>query len=105
MVTKEIAIKEIKDFAIQCKLNGLTFSKIFFFGSTLHSKANEYSDIDVLLFSDQFTNNIFENTKLYAKPLWNFYNLDVKAYPTAMYDFGNLLIDEVKKNGLEIKID
>jgi predicted nucleotidyltransferase len=67
MVTRETAIKTEKLFISDCQLAGLTFSKVLLFGSVAKGTAHDWSDIDLLLVSGQFTDNVFENLKLYAK--------------------------------------
>jgi predicted nucleotidyltransferase len=64
MVNREIAINTARLFINECKSNGLSFYKVLLFGSTAKNKAHEWSDIDLLLISDQFGDNIFENLKL-----------------------------------------
>ena len=104
MVNRESAIKEIKGFVGLCKKNGLVFSKVLFFGSAANGSATEDSDIDVMLFSDKFSDNVIENKGMISRFLRNYYNLDIKAYPSDRFEKGGLLIDEVKKNGLEISL-
>ena len=102
MVTKETAINEIKGFVALCRKNGLIFSKVIFFGSAANGTSNKDSDIDVMLFSDTFSENIIENKGMLSPYLRDYYNLDVKTYPSYYYEKGGLLIDEVKKNGLDL---
>ncbi len=105
MATKQDAINEIKKFVKICNSDGLPISKVILFGSVLENNNTKDSDIDILLFSDEFSDNVFYNIKKYAKYTKQFFDLDIKAYNTIMYEKGNLLIDEVKKNCLEIQID
>jgi predicted nucleotidyltransferase len=102
LVTKETAIKEIKGFIASCRTNGLTFSKVIFFGSAANGIANEDSDIDLMLFSDKFSENIIDNKGMLSPYLRNYYNLDIKSYPSYYFEKGGLLIDEVKKNGIDL---
>ena len=60
MVTRETAINTAKSFIKDCKLSGLTFYKVFIFGSVAKGNIHEWSDIDLLLISDQFNENIFD---------------------------------------------
>ena len=66
-MTREIAINTARCFVHECKLNGLKFHKVLIFGSIAKDKIHEGSDIDLLLISDQFGDNLFENLKLYSK--------------------------------------
>jgi predicted nucleotidyltransferase len=67
MVTKETAIETAKLFIKDCISNGLTFHKVLLFGSAAKDETHDWSDIDLLMISDQFGENIFENLKLYSK--------------------------------------
>ncbi len=87
-----------------CRKNGLVFSKVIFFGSVANGMSNDDSDIDVMLFSDEFSDNIIENKGILSPFLRDYYNLDIKTYPSYMFNKGGLLIDEVKKNGLELVV-
>jgi len=48
MVNRETAIKTAKSFIRDCQSNGLTFYKVFIFGSAAKDKMHEWSDIDLL---------------------------------------------------------
>jgi predicted nucleotidyltransferase len=102
LVTKETAIKEINGFVALCRKNGLVFSKVIFFGSAANGTYHEDSDIDVMLFSDKFYENVIENKGMLSPYIRNYYNLDIKTYPSYYFERGGLLIDEVKKNGLDL---
>ncbi len=58
MVTGETAINIAKSFVNNCQLNGLTFHKVILFGSAAKGVTHEWSDIDLLLVSDQFGDNV-----------------------------------------------
>ena len=67
MVTREDAINTAKNFINDCHANGLDFYKVLLFGSVATDKIRQDSDIDLLLISDRFGDNIFENLRLYSK--------------------------------------
>ena len=102
MATKETAIKEVNGFIALCRKNGLVFSKVILFGSAARGTADKYSDIDVMLFSDNFSENVIENRGKLTPYIRDYYNLDIYAYPSYYFEKGSLLIDEVKKDGLEL---
>ena len=64
MVDQPTAIKTVKDFISECQATGLFFDKVFLFGSFANGNTHEGSDIDSLMVSKQFSENIFENLKL-----------------------------------------
>ena len=102
MVTREVAINTAKSFVRDCKLTGLTFYKVLIFGSVARNKLHEWSDVDVLLISDQFGDNVFENLKLYSKINIKYPIIETHPYPTNYYKDGDSFIDEVVKDSIEI---
>jgi len=102
MVNREIAIDTAKSFINDCKSSGLTFYKVLLFGSTAKNKAHEWSDIDLLLISDQFGENIFENLKLYSRINIKYPIIETHPYPTKFYKEGDDFINEISKESIEI---
>jgi predicted nucleotidyltransferase len=102
MVTREGAINTAKSFVRECKLNGLSFYKVFIFGSVAKDKIHEWSDIDLLLVSDQFGDNIFENLKMYSKINIRYPIIETHPFPTNYFKKGDSFIDEIVKESIEI---
>jgi len=102
MVTRESAINIARLFIDDCLSNGLTFHKVFLFGSAAKEKTHEWSDIDLLLISDQFSDNIFENLKLYSKINIKYPVIETHPYPTKYYFEGDDFIKEICKESIEI---
>lgn len=104
MVTREVAINTAKSFVRDCKKTGLTFYKVIIFGSVAKDKLHEWSDVDLLLISDQFGDNVFENLKLYSKINIKYPIIETHPYPTNYYKDGDSFIDEVVKDSIEIDL-
>lgn len=102
MVTRETAINTAKSFINDCKSVGLTFYKVFIFGSVAKENMHEWSDIDLLLISDQFNENVFDNLKLYSKINVRYPFIETHPYPTSYYKNGDSFIDEVTKESIEL---
>ncbi len=102
MVNREIAINTAQSFINDCKSSGLTFYKVLLFGSTVKNNAHEWSDIDLLLISDQFGDNIFENLKLYSRINIKYPIIETHPYPTKYYKEGDDFINEISKESIEI---
>ncbi|HPR31320.1 MAG TPA: nucleotidyltransferase domain-containing protein [Prolixibacteraceae bacterium] len=102
MVTRESAIKTARLFIKDCQANGLTFHKVFLFGSAAKQMTHEWSDIDLLLFSDQFGDNVFDNLKLYAKINIKYPVIETHPYPTRFYYQGDDFLNEIRKGSIEI---
>lgn len=102
MVTREIAINTAKSFVRDCKSNGLTFYKVFLFGSVAKRNMHEWSDIDLLLISDQFNDNVFDNLKLYSKINIKYPIIETHPYATDHFKDGDSFINEVISESIEI---
>lgn len=103
MVTREIAINTAKSFVRDCKSNGLTFYKVFLFGSVAKGNMHEWSDIDLLLISDQFNDNVFDNLKLYSKVNIKYPIIETHPYATDHFKDGDSFINEVISESIEIE--
>lgn len=103
MVNRETAIKTAESFVRDCQKNGLSFYKVLLFGSYAANRAHEWSDIDLLLVSDQFTDNVFENLKLFAKINIKYPLIETHPYPTTYYQQSDSFLNEAKKNAIEIR--
>ena len=102
MVNRQTAIKTAKSFKNDCQRNGLNFYKVYLFGSAAQDKMHEWSDIDLLIVSDQFGKNIFENLKLFSKININYPNIETHPYPTSYFLKSDAFLDEIKKTLIEI---
>jgi predicted nucleotidyltransferase len=102
MVTRESAINTARLFIKDCQSNGLTFHKVFLFGSAVKNMTHEWSDIDLLLISDQFSDNVFENLKLYSKINIKYPVIETHPYPTKYYKEGDDFIMKISKESIEI---
>jgi len=102
MVTREATIKIAKSFVRDCKLTGFTFHKVLIFGPVAKDELHEWSDVDLLLISDQFGDNVFENLKLYSKINIKYPIIETHPYSTKYYKDGDSFIDEVAKDSIEI---
>jgi|ERR1019366_4437310 predicted nucleotidyltransferase len=103
MFTKEFAIAKAKEFILSCKNNNIVFNNVILFGSATSGNTTQYSDIDLLLVSDSFGYDKWENAKLIAPINKHFSIIDAHTFPTAYYLQGDPLINEIKKTGIEIK--
>ncbi len=91
-----------KSFINDCQSKGLTFNKVVLFGSAAQNNTHEWSDIDLLLISDQFTDNVFENLKLYSNINIKYSAIETHPYPTKYYYEGDDFIREISKESIDI---
>jgi uncharacterized protein len=102
MAKKEFAISTAKQFVADCAAHGLYFEKVYLFGSYVHGNAHEWSDIDLLLVSKQFTQDVFENLKLYSKVNIKYPIIETHTYPITYFKNGDAFIADVLKDAIEI---
>lgn len=102
MVTRETAINTVKSFINDCQSNGFVFHKVLMFGSAAKNMTHEWSDIDLLLISDQFGSNVFDNLKLYSKINIKYPIIETHPYPTKYYYEGDDFIKKISKESIEI---
>jgi predicted nucleotidyltransferase len=102
MLTKETAINIVKSFLSECNSNGLFFNKVYIFGSIAKGDIHEWSDIDLLLVSDKFSDNVFENLKLYSAINIKYPVIETHPYPLNYYYEGDSFIDEIMAGSIEI---
>ena len=103
MLTREIAIAKAKEFIINCREHNIVFKNVILFGSAVRGETTVYSDIDLLLVSDSFGYDKWENAKLIAPINKHFSIIDAHTFPTEYYLQGDPIINEIKKTGIEIK--
>ena len=104
MLKREDAIKYTHEFLLACKCLPIQIDKAILFGSVLTGNPNENSDIDLALFSGTFTDNLLLNLDQIAKANIRFPDLDIHTYPTKDYAGKGMLLDEIKRTGLEIQL-
>lgn len=107
MLTKRTAIERVKNFANDVKASGLHLRKVILFGSYAADRQHQWSDIDIALVADEFTGNGFDDANYFVrinnkKP---YILIEAKTYPTGYFKKGDPFIDEIKRTGIEIKLD
>jgi len=103
MFIREIAIKQATDFILDCFKNGISIEKAILFGSVAKNEQREYSDIDIALISNQFTNNFILNNKLTSKINIRFPLIEVHHFNSDYYKKGDPFINEINSTGFEVK--
>ena len=102
MLSKNDAIIYSKAFLKECDMLPVKISRAVLFGSSVKNGMKKDSDIDIALFSDSFSNNILKNLDLIGKVAIKFPDLDLHTFPSKSYKENGLLIDEIKKTGIEL---
>jgi len=83
--------------------NNIKVQKAILFGSYAYGKANEWSDIDIAIVSDDFTGNRF-NDRLSLIDILMEAGTDISPLPFRNEDFEDSLFarDEIMKKGISI---
>jgi predicted nucleotidyltransferase len=102
MVDQSAAILTAKAFINECQATGLHFDKVFLFGSYAGGNIHPGSDIDLLMVSKQFSDNIFDNLKLYSRINVRYPIIETHPYPESYFHQGDDFIQNVLVNSIEI---
>src|SRR6266487_2730859 len=84
-------------------LEAIQFLNVILFGSSLTGTVHEFSDIDVLLASPQFTYDRWDNAKLIAPVNKKYKFIEAHMFPTDYYLKGDPFINELIEKGYRIK--
>ncbi len=98
-------VDEIKNLIKILKKNGINISAAYLFGSYARGSANEWSDIDVALVSDNFSGLRFYDIEKLLSVLKK-YNHFIEFHPFKKEDFNpdnDLFIKEIISTGIRIK--
>jgi len=97
----------IKKYMLLLNEADIPVEKAFLFGSYLHNKANEDSDIDVMLVSEKFDSDGLDS-KIKAWSITRKVDTRIEPYTIGLNkffsDLSSPLLQLVKKEGFEIKI-
>lgn len=102
MLTQQVAIEMAKTFVKECKQYGLVLNDAFIFGSVAKGLMRKDSDIDVALISENFTDNIFENLKLFSKINIKYPQIEVHPYSLKNYQNQDDFLIEISKDKIEL---
>jgi len=106
-LTKRAAIKTVKEFVSSLSDAGIEIEKAILFGSYAAGRQKEWSDIDLALVSRKFSGIRFRDSQLFSRLLihYPFYFIQAQTYPPGYFQKGDPFIDEIKRTGIEIKLD
>ena len=101
--------KNIKEYSQILKADGLPIEKIVLYGSYTKNTPHGDSDIDICVVSSKFGKDPHEDGKYLFRKLWKLKNANLEPIGYSPKDFYNKrkispLLNEIKKNGIEIKI-
>jgi predicted nucleotidyltransferase len=103
MLSTNDAITYSKAFLKECDNLHVKISRAILFGSSAKNLNQGYSDIDIALFSDNFTDNILKNLDIIGKAAIKFPEIDLHTFPSKSYKSNGFLMEEIKKTGIKLK--
>ena len=96
-----IAIPSMRlNFLTACNKLPIKINRAVLFGSIAKGGTREYSDIDLALFSDSFSDNILKNLDLIGKAAIRFPDMDVHTFSSKSFESDSVMINEIKKTGI-----
>jgi predicted nucleotidyltransferase len=104
MVDREVAIIKSKRFLEELGKNGISIKAAYLFGSYATGKQHEWSDIDVAIFSDQFSGFGFSDKENIA-PVnirKEFVEIEVKTYPSRLLKYPDPFVKMIFDKGIKL---
>jgi len=103
MVTQQTAIETAKAFIHDCEATGLVFDQVVIFGSYAQGNAHEASDINLLMVSPKFTDDLFANLRLYSKININYPLIETHPLRSGRLKDAVEFIKKISRQGIRIK--
>jgi predicted nucleotidyltransferase len=104
MLTQNAAIDTVRNYAREIKDSDVNLKKVILYGSFAKGMQHEWSDIDVALVADEFTDFGFWDKNLfpYIGIKKTYIRIEAKTYPTDYFQESDPFIEEIKNTGIEI---
>lgn len=102
MVTQQTAIETARAFVRDCKMAGLVFDKVLLFGSYARDAAHEGSDIDLLLVSPLFNDDLIADLHLYSKININYPIIETHPVSLTKLKEDQDFFDRISSEAIEI---
>ena len=104
MVTQSTALKIVQDYLQEVRALGIGVEKAVLFGSFAKNQQNEWSDIDLALFADDFIGMAaFDKERfrtLHVLP--KFMSIEAHTFPSSRWEEGDPFVEEIKRTGMEV---
>lgn len=100
MVTKSIAINQIRELIQGLSALGYRPTQAYLFGSVANGSQHEYSDIDLALWDDRFTGSLTIDYEPIKRLLTRFPLIELHTFPSDENEFSNPFVAEIIKTGI-----
>ncbi len=104
MVTKSAVNREIQGFLEALEAAGFRVEKAYLFGSMYKGNPHAYSDIDLAVWSPDFSSNYFENMEKTAPLKRLFKRVELHPFRPEDYAADNPFIAEIEDTGKPIAL-
>ena len=105
MLTKKHIISEVQSYLAQLEALGFPVKKAILFGGIAKGKIHTHSDIDLAVWSDNFTDNYFTNIEKTVSLKRTHKNVELHPYTLSDNKTNNPFIEEIEKTGVEVSKD
>jgi predicted nucleotidyltransferase len=102
MLTKRALNKSINDFLNLLSGNGIHITRVIFYGSYANGTPNEYSDVDLAIWADEFSGFSLLDIELLLPAYRTFYKMSVRPYATGTTKEDDPFISEIERTGIEL---
>jgi predicted nucleotidyltransferase len=102
MATRTTAIEQAKQFIKDCVKSGMQLSSAYLYGSYAKNTAREDSDIDILLVSNQFSNNRLQDVNLYANVNIHYPKIEVFPCSADKFNSNDDFVNEIMNNSIKL---
>ena len=104
MLTRNAAIKTVRNYAEEINKQGVNLRKVILYGSFAKGTQHEWSDIDVALVADDFTGVGILDTPRFSRINLQapYIRIEPRTYPTDYFQESDPFIEEIKNTGIEI---
>ena len=100
MVTKPIAINQIRELIHSLSAFGYRPTQAYLFGSVANGTQHPHSDIDLALWDDKFTGSLTVDYEPIKRILTRFPLIELHTFPSDEDEFSNPFIAEIRKTGI-----
>jgi uncharacterized protein len=101
-LTQKKLMNHIRGFLEALKSQGYDFEKIILFGSYVNGQPHEYSDIDLAIWSPQFSDDPYESREKIRSILQTYSPIQLHPYATGESAITDPFISEIERTGKEI---
>lgn len=100
MFTQQNLNSYITRYLLACEERGIKMQKVILFGSYAKGNANDESDIDLALVSDEFSGRPLDDRQKISSVNIRFSDIEPHTFNTDYFEAGDPFINEIKRTGI-----